>query len=41
MTVGIAEVKLKKVIGVWCHVDMWRKFFDKHNGDLRTAGVVK
>ncbi len=33
--------KLKKVIGVWCHRDMWQKFMDKHNRDLRTAGVVK
>ena len=33
--------KLKKVIGVWCHQDEWRKFFNKHNGDLKKAGVCK
>ena len=33
--------KLKKVIGVWCHRDEWTKFFNKHNGNLKKAGVCK
>ena len=33
--------KLKSVRSVFCHRKEWQKFMDKHNGDLREAGVIK
>ena len=33
--------KLKKVRSVYCHIDEWKKFMNKHNGDLREAGVIE
>ena len=33
--------KLKKVECIWCPDNAWHEFMDKHDGDLRAAGVVQ